>query len=262
MVNDFLEKIIVYKRELLKEKQAYYENLKKNIDLAKHSHYHIFKKAISKPGAINLIAEVKKASPSRGIIREDFDAVKIGKTYAQNGAAAISVLTEDKFFLGRFAYLRDVSDAVQVPTLMKDFVIHEHQVYEATVYGASAILLIVAILSNDEIKRLTATAHSLGLDCLVEVHDEEELDRALAVNAEIIGINNRNLHSFAVDKKTSERLVARIPKGKIVVAESGLESHEDIARLRELGVHAVLIGETFMKSEDIAKKVREVMGKN
>jgi indole-3-glycerol phosphate synthase len=258
--NDFLEKIIVYKRELLKEKQAYYENLKKNIDLATHNHYHIFKKAISKPGGINLIAEVKKASPSRGIIREDFDALKIAKIYAQNGAAAISVLTEDKYFLGRFAYLRDVSEEVQVPTLMKDFVIHEHQIYEATVYGASAVLLIVAILSNEELKHLMATAHRLGLDCLVEVHDEEELDRALEVDAQIIGINNRNLHSFVVDKATSERLAVRIPKEKIIVAESGLESLEDVNRLVSLGVHAVLIGETFMKSEDIAKKVREVMG--
>lgn len=260
MVNDFLEKIVVYKRELLNEKKAYYENLKKNIDTAKHSRYQIFKKAISKPGKMNLIAEVKKASPSRGIIREDFDAPKIAKIYEKNGAAAISVLTEDKYFLGKAAYLQDVSDLVSVPTLMKDFIIHEYQVYEASVCGASAVLLIVAILSNDELKRLIASAHGLGLDCLVEVHDDEELDRALAIDAEIIGINNRNLHSFAVDKKTSERLAVKIPKGKVIVAESGLESRDDIKRLADLGVHAVLIGETFMKSEDIGGKMKEIMG--
>lgn len=260
MANDFLEKILVYKRELLAEKKAYYENLKKNIDSAKHTHYHVFKKAISKPGAMNLIAEVKKASPSRGIIREDFDALKIAKIYEKNQAAAISVLTEDKYFLGKSAYLKDISDAVRVPTLMKDFIIHEHQIYEASVCGASAVLLIVAILSNDELKHLTATAHRLGLDCLVEVHDQEELKRALAVDAEIIGINNRNLHSFVVDKTTCERLAVEIPKGKVVVAESGLDSHRDIERLKKLGVHAVLIGETFMKAEDIGGKIREIMG--
>lgn len=260
MANDFLEKILVYKRELLRDKDAYYENLKKNIDSARHSRYCVFKKAISKPGAVNLIAEIKKASPSRGIIREDFDALKIARIYEKNQAAAISVLTEDKFFLGKSAYLRDVSDVVRIPTLMKDFIIHEHQIYEASVCGASAVLLIVAILTNDELKRLTDRAHSLGLDCLVEVHDEDELKRALAADAEIIGINNRNLHSLAIDKTTSERLAPMIPKGKVIVAESGLETHEDIARLAELGVHAVLIGETFMKAGDIGAKVKEVIG--
>lgn len=259
MANDFLEKILSYKRELLDEKKVYYENLKKNIDSAKQSHYHVFKKAISKPGSVNLIAEIKKASPSRGIIREDFDALKIAKIYEKNQASAISVLTEDKFFLGKSAYLKDVSDVVRIPTLMKDFIIHEHQLYEASVCGASAVLLIVAILTNDELKRLMARAHSLGLDCLVEVHDEDELKRALEVGAEIIGINNRNLHSFAIDKTTSERLAPMIPKGKVIVAESGLESFEDIKRLVQLGVHAVLIGETFMKAGDIGGKIKEVM---
>jgi indole-3-glycerol phosphate synthase len=257
--NDFLEKILLYKRELLNEKKAYYENLKKNIDSAKHTHYHVFKKAVSKPGTMNLIAEVKKASPSRGIIREDFDALKIAKIYEKNQAAAISVLTEDKYFLGKSSYLKDISDTVRVPTLMKDFIIHEHQIYEASVCGASALLLIVAILSNQELKSLMSTAHKLGLDCLVEVHDEDELKRALAVDAEIIGINNRDLHTFVVDKKTTERLAPMVPKGKVIVAESGLDSFDDIKRLGKLGVHAVLIGETFMKAQDIGGKIREIM---
>ncbi len=261
MVNGFLEKILIYKRELLKEKQSYYENLKRNINTAKHARYEIFKKAVSKPGRVNLIAEVKKASPSRGIIREDFDAVKIAKIYLKNQASAISVLTEEKYFLGKPAYLRYISDQVNVPTLMKDFIIHEHQVYEAFVCGASAILLIVALLSNDELEHLMAAAHGLGLDCLVEVHNEQELERALNVDAEIIGINNRNLESLTVDKETSVRLAEQVPQGKIIVAESGLDSHEDILRLGKLGVHAVLIGETFMKSEDIGGKIREIMGK-
>jgi indole-3-glycerol phosphate synthase len=259
VVSDFLEKIVVYKRGLLKDKEAYYENLKKNVDKATYTHYHLFKKALARPGQINLIAEIKKASPSRGIIREDFNATKLAKTYQDNGAAAISVLTEDKYFLGKSDYLRDVSDLVNVPTLMKDFIISDHQIYEGFICGASAVLLIVAILSDDEITRLMEKAGFLGLDCLVEVHDEEELDRALKAGAEIIGINNRNLHSLVVDKSTSERLALRIPKDKVIVAESGLNSHEDIKRLKGLGVHAVLIGETFMKEHDVAKKIKDVM---
>ncbi len=259
MINDFLEKIVVYKRGLLKDKEAFYENLKKNINKSEHTQYHIFKKAITKPGRINLIAEIKKASPSRGIIREDFDACKLAKIYQDNGAAAISVLTEDKYFLGKPDYLSDVSALVTIPTLMKDFIISDYQIYEGFICGANAVLLIVAILSNEELKELMTTANRLGLECLVEVHDEEELDRALAVGAQIIGINNRNLHTLAVDKKTSETLAAMIPKDKVIVAESGLESHEDIRRLKDLGVHAVLIGETFMKESDVAKKMKDVM---
>jgi indole-3-glycerol phosphate synthase len=262
VVSGFLEKILEYKRQLLKEKQTYYENLKKNIDTANHARYEIFKKAISKPGCMNLIAEVKKASPSRGIIREDFDAVKIAKIYLKHHASAISVLTEDKYFLGKPAYLRDISDEVNIPTLMKDFIIHEHQIYEAFVCGASAVLLIVALLNERELKFLMGTAHRLGLDCLVEVHNEKELDLALEVDAEIIGINNRNLGSLVVDKQTCVRLAAKVPAGKIIVAESGLDSYDDIFNLRKLGVHAVLIGETFMKAENIGEKVNEIMGKN
>ena len=208
MANDFLEKILVYKRELLAEKKAYYENLRKNIDSAKHTHYHVFKKAISRPGAMHLIAEVKKASPSRGIIREDFDALKIAKIYEKNQAAAISVLTEDKYFLGKSAYLKDISDAVRVPTLMKDFIIHEHQIYEASVCGASAVLLIVAILSNDELKHLMAAAHRLGLDCLVEVHDEQELERAIAV-----ALTAANLRSRLETSSMTSACGGRCPQG-------------------------------------------------
>lgn len=261
MSNDFLTQILQYKHQLLAEKRSYYEGLKKNVDTASHSRYEIFKKAISKHGSLNLIAEVKKASPSRGVIREDFDALKIAKTYVKNHAAAISVLTEDKYFLGKPSYLRDISDEVNVPTLMKDFIVHEHQVYEAFVCGASAILLIVALLKDRQITALMQAAHRLGMDCLVEVHNAEELNRALELDAEIIGINNRNLKTLLVDKNTCLNLVPKIPLGKIIVAESGLENREDLASLKKLGVHAVLIGETFMKAEDIGAKVRELMEK-
>ncbi len=259
MISDFLEKIVAYKRGILKDKEAYYENLKKNIDKTQYTQYNVFKNAISRPGQINLIAEIKKASPSKGIIREDFNVTKLAKIYQDNGAAAISVLTEDKYFLGKPDYLNDVSGQVNVPTLMKDFIISDYQIYEGFICGANAVLLIVAILSNDEIKARMATADRLGLNCLVEVHDEEELSRALEVGAEIIGINNRNLHSLAVDKTTSHKLAAKIPTGKVIVAESGLESHDDIKILEGMGFNAVLIGETFMKEQDIAKKMKDVM---
>jgi indole-3-glycerol phosphate synthase len=259
VISDFLEKIVVYKRGLLKDREAFYENLKKNVNKTTHTQYNIFKKAIARPGQINLIAEIKKASPSKGIIREDFDVLKLAKIYQDNGAAAISVLTEDKYFLGKPDYLNDVSGMVNVPTLMKDFIISDYQIYEGFICGANAVLLIVAILSNEELKSLMAAADRLGLECLVEVHDEEELNRALTVGAEIIGINNRNLHTLAVDTRTSETLAGKVPKGKVIVAESGLNSHEDIRRLKDLGVHAVLIGETFMRESDVAKKMKDVM---
>jgi indole-3-glycerol phosphate synthase len=261
VVSDFLEKILVYKRGILQDKEAYYQNLKTNVNKAKYTQYHIFKKALERPGQTNLIAEIKKASPSRGIIREDFDARKLAKIYQDNGAAAISVLTEDKYFLGKPDYLHDVSDLVTVPTLMKDFIISEYQIYEGFICGANAVLLIAAILSNDEIKHLMAVADQLGMDCLVEIHDEEELDRVLKIGAKIIGVNNRNLHSLVVDREVSETLVPKIPKNRVIVAESGLNTRDDIKRLESLGVNAVLIGEAFMREQDIAKKIKEIMGR-
>jgi indole-3-glycerol phosphate synthase len=260
MLSDFLEKVVVYKRGIIKDREAYYENLKKNVDKAKYTQYHVFKKAVSRPGQMNLIAEVKRASPSRGLIREDFDVRKIAKIYQDNGAAAISVLTEDKYFLGKPDDLHDVSDLVSVPTLMKDFVLSEYQIYEGFICGANAVLLIVAILSNDELQHLMETADRLGMDCLVEVHDEQELSRAIAVGAGIIGINNRNLRTLVVDRETSEALAKKIPHGRVIVAESGLNTNEDIKALKKNGVHAVLIGEAFMREQDIAKKMKDVMG--
>ena len=259
MSADFLKEIVEYKRSLLHEKKAFFASLKKKIKDDKFSRYRLFKDAISHPGQINLIAEIKKASPSRGNICEKFDLLKIAEVYVKNGAAALSVLTEDKFFLGKVPYMRRVSEHVRVPVLAKDFFIDEVQIYEAFYYQASCILLIVAILKDDEIKHLMDVASRLDLDCLVEVHDERELDRAIKAGAEIIGINNRDLHSFEVDFRTCERLIPRIPKDKIIVAESGLKTHEEIKILKSLGAHAVLIGETFLQAPDIAKKIQEVM---
>ena len=259
MYVDFLREIIEYKLLTLSARKAYYQNLIKNMKPTGQKRYKVFHKAISRPGEINLIAEIKKASPSAGLIREDFNAVKIAETYVKNGAAAISVLTEDKFFLGKFAYLAKVSDNSKLPVLMKDFIIHEFQIYEGLFYGASAVLLIVAMLSDYQLKELMQIAHRLGLDCLVEVHDDVELKRAVKAGAEIIGINNRNLQTLKVDLNNCLKLIPKVPKGIVIVAESGLKTHEDIQRVKNAGAHAVLIGETFMRSPDIASKMKEIM---
>ena len=259
MSGDFLKIIGQHKLKVIKAKTAYYENLQKNMKI-KQRRYEVFKKAISRPGQINLIAEIKKASPSAGLIREDFDITQIIKTYVKHKAAAISVLTEDKYFLGKFAYLKRVSDESQLPTLMKDFIIHEYQIYEGAFYGASAILLIVAMLSDTQMQDLMAVAHFLGLDCLVEAHNEDEIQRALDVDAEIIGINNRNLKTLEVDMGNCLRMIKEVPAGKIIVAESGLKTRGDIKAVQESGAHAVLIGETFMRAHDIGAKMKEMMG--
>lgn len=248
----------VHKRALVAARKPYYDNLKKNIGRGGRGRYGIFKKAISAPG-INLIAEIKKASPSRGIIRDDFDVMAIAKAYVDNKAAAISVLTEDKYFLGKAMYLRRVSEGFHVPTLMKDFIIDDCQIAEASFNGASAILLIVAMLEETQIKDLMQAAQELDLDCLVEVHDEKELERAMKIGAAIIGINNRDLTTLKVDIQNCLRLIPRIPKEKVIVAESGLKTHDDVKRVAEAGANAVLIGETFMGSLDIGQKIKEVM---
>lgn len=260
MHDDFLKKIAQEKQEFIESKRAYYENFKKNLTLPKANHrYGLFKKAISKSGQINLIAEVKKASPSVGLIREDFNALSIAKTYYKSGAAALSILTEDKYFLGKFGYLKQITDEVALPALMKDFVIHEFQIYEGYYYGASAVLLIVAMLSDMQLRDLTQVAYELGLDCLVEVHSEAEIDRAINARAEIIGVNNRDLRTLVVDVNNCLRMIPRIPRDCVIVAESGLKTHEDILKVREAGAHAVLIGETFMRANDIGAKLKEVM---
>ncbi|MBF0510941.1 MAG: indole-3-glycerol phosphate synthase TrpC [Candidatus Omnitrophica bacterium] len=256
---DFLKSIAVEKLEALKGKKAYYENLMKNLKPQNETRYELFKKAISKQGQVNLIAEVKKASPSAGLLREDFNALQIADIYVKSKAAAISVLTEEKYFLGKFAYLEEISKHCPVPLLMKDFIVHEYQIYEGRFHGASAVLLIVAMLEDSQLKDLMMTAAHLGLDCLVEVHDENELERAVSVGAGIIGVNNRHLKSLKVDINNCLQLIPRIPKGVVVVAESGLKTHEDIRRLEDIGVNAVLIGEVFMRSSDISAKVKEVM---
>ena len=207
-----------------------------------------------------LIAEVKKASPSAGIICADFDPVKIAREYEAAGATALSVLTDEKFFPGRLEYLRLIRQAVQLPLLRKDFIIDERQLHETAAAGADAVLLIVAILDDAQLKDYQTLAGELQLAALVEVHDDRELDRALNADAEIIGINNRDLKTFRTDLATTEKLAARIPTGKIIVAESGINNRADVQRVAGAGARAILVGESLMRSRDIASKVQELLG--
>jgi len=218
-----------------------------------------FKKNISRPHHLNLIAEIKKASPSKGILRADFNPVKIAVTYQSNGVSAISVLTDERFFEGKLEYIKKVKESVSLPVLRKDFIIDEYQIYETAVAGADAMLLIADLLSKSELCGFYDLASSLGLDVLIEVHKEEDIEKALATEGSIIGINNRDLHTFRTDLSITQKLIRLVPANRIKVSESGIRSYEDIMFLKSLGVNAVLIGEAFMESADIALKIREIM---
>ena len=225
------------------------------------THLRGFREAISRPGRINLIAELKKASPSKGVLREDFDLVKIARIYEASGACALSVLTDKKFFQGELAYLNAVREAVNLPILRKDFIIDEYQIYESVCAGADSVLLIAQLLSEEQLKEFSRLCVKLNLDAVCEVHNEEDLDKVLRRDIEVIGINNRNLQTFEEDLQVSARLAKKIPKGKIVISESAIKTSGDVQFLQGLGVNAVLIGEAFMRSEDIEAKVRELMGR-
>ncbi len=207
-----------------------------------------FKEALMRPDRVNVIAECKRRSPSRGVLKADYDPAVIAKGYDAAGAAAISVLTEPTFFDGSLEHLSAVRDAVAVPVLRKDFVVHRYQIAEARAAGADAVLLIVAALEASELRDLQAAAHDQGLDALVEVHDAVELERALEGHADVIGVNSRNLRTLAVDPQTCDALVERIPPHVVAVAESGLRTPDDLLRLRRLGYRAFLVGERLMET--------------
>jgi len=211
---------------------------------------------------IQLIAEVKKASPSMGIIRPDFNPVEIAQTYASNGASAISVLTETKYFQGSLDHLKAIRTALgnkRLPLLRKDFIFDPYQIYESRAYGADGLLLITAILTPKKLEELLGLSHDLNMSCLVEVHNGAELEIALRSQARIIGINNRDLTTFAVDLTTTERLRPLIPPDRIVVSESGIKEHSDIEKMKKWGVDAVLVGEALMSAPDIATKMKELL---
>jgi indole-3-glycerol phosphate synthase len=208
---------------------------------------------------IRLIAEVKQASPSRGVLSPNFNPIKLAQIYAKGGAAAISVLTEANYFMGSIERLAAIKEVVELPLLRKDFIFDIYQVYESRAYGADALLLIAAILSQEQLKELVSLSHSLGLRCLVEVHNKGEVERAILSEAEIIGINNRDLNTFTVDITTTRRLRPLIPQERIVVSESGIKSKRDIKKLGKWGVDAVLVGEALVTAGDVLAKMKELI---
>ncbi|WP_457677531.1 indole-3-glycerol phosphate synthase TrpC [Thermovibrio sp.] len=254
---DILRKILEHKMAEVEEKKRRFnlsvlreeaERLKTPFD---------FKREITREG-VNIIAEVKKASPSKGVIRENFNPVEIAKAYERGGARAISVLTDEKFFQGSPFYLRQIAEAVNLPVLRKDFIIDEFQIYGAKALGASSFLLIVAALSDSQLKNFIELGRELSMEPLVETHDEEEVERALKAGAEIIGVNNRDLRTFKVDLSTTLRLLPIIKgEGRALVSESGIKSKEEMLRLKEAGVDAFLVGETLMRAESPEEVLRD-----
>lgn len=235
------------------------EDIKKMCDSLGKGNGQAFYDALKKPG-ISFICEVKKASPSKGIISEGFPYLDIAKKYVEAGAECMSCLTEPKWFLGSDDIFTEIRAEVSIPMIRKDFVVDEYQIYQARVMGANAVLLIVSLLEKERLERYLNLAHELGLVALVETHDEEEVETALAVGAKILGVNNRNLKDFTVDVGNSGRLRELVPEDVVFVAESGIKSAEDVAKLKASNVDAVLIGETLMRAENIGEKLKELRG--
>lgn len=256
---NILDEIVAYKKEQLeKQKQVVpFINLVKALDKALISAR--FQDRISQKGT-HLIAEIKKASPAAGMLRQDFDLLSIAKSYAEGGAACLSVLTEDKYFKGDLSYLGKVSEVVSLPLLRKDFIVDEYQIYESKVHAADAILLMVAILEPRRVQRFLQIARTVHLDVLVEVHDEKELSIALDSGAMMIGINTRNLKDFSIHVAVVSDLVKKIPKDALIVAESGIKTREDIVFMKDLHVNAILVGETLMRAPDMKAKTKEFVG--
>ena len=255
---DTLREIIAHKRtevaRLLPLEEKYRH------EAARRNDFRSLARALDRgPDQLGLIAEVKKASPSVGVIAESFDPVNQARLYAQAGASAISVLTDEKYFQGRLSYLTQIREAVEVPLLRKDFMVHEVQIYESVIAGADAILLIVAALTDEELVRLQRCAHSFQLDVLVEVHDRDELERAIDMEARLIGINNRNLRTFEVDLRTTEALSEEVPDDVLLVSESGIRTPEDARLVHSWGANALLVGEALMRADDVDAAVRAMM---
>ena len=255
-----LEQLAEYARVRVKQakERLSYEEIKRLASALPKGDF-AFEKALGKPG-ISFICECKKASPSKGVIAEDFPYLEIAKEYEAAGADCISVLTEPKWFLGRDAYLKEIAGAVSVPCLRKDFTVDEYMIYEAKLLGAHAVLLICSILSEKELSEYIGICDSLGLSALVEAHSEEEVLTAIHAGARIIGVNNRNLKDFSVDISNSRRLRELVPKDILFVAESGVESRKDILALKEAKVDGVLIGEMLMRALDKKAKLQELRG--
>ncbi|MBL4885986.1 MAG: indole-3-glycerol phosphate synthase TrpC [Planctomycetaceae bacterium] len=259
-MSDVLQKIVEYKREeIVRAKAAVpFEDLVKQLASAPPIRDFVSQLRLNHP--MGVIAEVKKASPSAGIIREDFHPVEIAKIYEQNGAACISVLTDEHFFQGDLSYLKAVRAAVELPLIRKDFILDRYQIAEARVAGADCVLLIAECLDDDQLKSLFQYTRELGMQALVELYDEENLQRVLNLNPHIIGVNNRNLRTFETDLKHSMALQKKVRETILFVSESGIKTNDDVKRLSDSGIHAILVGESLMRSEDIGQSLRDLLG--
>ena len=255
-MRNFLKEIVGYKKKRIEDSKKILteEKILKSIKPLRNSSFRI---AITRPG-LNLIAEIKKASPSKGVICKDFNPLQIALDYKKAGVKALSILTEEKFFLGDINYINLIKRRVSLPILRKDFILDRYQLFESLYFGADAILLIAKILSLEEIREFLRICKEMGLDCVLEINDKDDLQKALDTDAEIIGINNRNLSNFKVDLKTTEKLFPLIPKDRIVISESGIKKKSEVEFLKDLGIKVVLIGETLLKSKDIPKKIKEL----
>lgn len=255
-----LDDIVAYKKRKL-EQEKNQTSLNKIIAKIKSTSIErVFKEALMRADELSIIAEIKKASPSKGIIREDFNVLIIAEIYDRNNVNAISVLTEDKFFKGRDEYLSMVKEHTKVPILRKDFIIDPYQIYQSKLLGADAILLIASILSEKELNNFQCIAQEIGLQCLVEIHNKDELAVVLSTQADIIGINNRNLQTFETKLENTEKLIEMIPTDKTVISESGINTRADMEYIRHLGVNGVLIGESLMRCDSITDKLKELRG--
>lgn len=260
MKEDFLKKAVLEKQKAVKEAKRAYPEDELRLKLEEPYIYRPFASAISqKGGSLNIIAEIKRISPSQGLLKEDFDPVRISRLYENAGAKAISVLTEEDFFGGKLSHLSQARKIVSIPILRKDFIIDKYQLYESKFFGADAVLLIAELLKAGKLSEFLSLAKRLELDCLVEAGSPEDINYALDQGAEIIGVNSRNLHTLEVDNKILCKLRKYIPKDIILVAESGIGTHREYSACQKLEVNALLIGSALMKSADIKKKFRDIV---
>jgi indole-3-glycerol phosphate synthase len=257
---DILERIVASKRREVAQRRASVPDSALQRLLATAPPVRDFRAALALGTGVRLIAEIKKASPSAGVLRADFDPVALARTYAASGAAALSVLTDEPFFQGNLDYLRAIRAAVDLPLLRKDFLLDRYQLLEARVAGADAVLLIAEILDDATLQHLLSEAQALGMHALVELYEPANLSRVLAAGAKLVGVNNRDLRTFVTRLEHTLELAPKVPADCLLVSESGIRTRADIARLAAAGVKAVLIGETFMRATDVGAKVRELFG--